>query len=382
MPLTLYRRHSASCTVAKSKISARAKRLAMGCQCPIWIYGRVGNSLVPRQATGFTDLSEAEKMRNSLVAQAKDKAVQGDRIGDCANRYLVSRQHELSEKTRAQHALLLGRLQRYCEDRSVCFMHQLTVDLLESFKIDGLPALADTSKSTAVAKLRCFLREAFRRGWISVALVDRITPHRAVYEQKEPYSDEEVEAILSEALKLRGGTRGYAKHPKTFRLLLELMLETGMRVGDAIQFDTKQIVKGESLWIYTYFPQKRKKTEKAKAAEAYITNRLKQAVDECEWMSVKLPFHYGASKNPSYLANEVYERMQTVGARCRVTDCRPHRLRDTFAVRKLLAGFQLEDVSRLLAHSSVKVTETYYAKWISRRKLRLERLVAESLMNT
>ena len=321
-------------------------------------------------------------MRNSLGAQAKDQAAQGDRIEDCVDKYLASRKHELSDKTHAQHALLLGRLQIYCRQRGASFMHQLTVDLLETFKTDGLPALADTSKSTAVAKLRCFLRDAFRRGWISVSLVDRVTPHRAVYEQKEPYSDEEVEAILDEALRLKGGTHGYAKHPRTFRLLLELMLDTGMRAGDAIRFDPKQIVKGESLWIYTYFPQKCKRTEKPKATEAYLTTSLKEAIDQCEWMSTKLPFHYGASNNPSYLANEVYERMQTLGARCGVNDCRPHRLRDTFAVRKLLAGFQLEDVSRLLAHSSVKVTEAYYAKWISRRKLRLERLVAESLMNT
>jgi hypothetical protein len=30
----------------------------------------------------------------------------------------------------------------------------------------------------------------------------------------------------------------------------------------------------------------------------------------------------------------------------------------------------------------VKVTEAYYAKWVSARKLRLERLVAESFVNT
>src|SRR5712671_7712410 len=87
-------------------------------------------------------------------------------------------------------------------------------------------------------------------------------------------------------------------------------------------------------------------------------------------------------QKPCLPRNEVYERMQTLGARCGVSDCRPHRLRDTFAVRKLLAGFQLEDVSRLLGHSSVKVTETYYAKWVPSRKLRLERLLAESLVNT
>jgi len=141
---------------------------------------------------------------------------------------------------------------------------KLTVDLLETFKVDGLPDLADTSKSTVVAKLRCFLRDAFRRGWISQSLVDRVKAHRAVYDQKEPYSDEEVEKILNEALNLTGGTCGYAKLPKTFRLLLELMLETGMRVGDAIRINPALVTKGEHLWIYTYLPQKHKKTENRK----------------------------------------------------------------------------------------------------------------------
>jgi hypothetical protein len=45
-------------------------------------------------------------------------------------------------------------------------MRELNVDLLETLKVEGLPELADTSKSTVVAKIRCFLRDAFRRGWI------------------------------------------------------------------------------------------------------------------------------------------------------------------------------------------------------------------------
>jgi integrase/recombinase XerD len=354
MPLTLYRRHTATCIVTKSKLSSRAKRSAMDCQCPIWIYGRTANSMVPRQSTGFTDLAQAEAMRAALMAQSKGEEVHGPRIEECIRKYLASHQHELGEKTLAQYRLHLGRLQGFCEGRGVHYMRELTVDLLETFKVDGLPDLVDTSKSTVVAKLRCFLREAFRRGWITEPLVDRVRPHRAVYDQKEPYSEEEVESILNEALKLNGGTCGYAKRPKTFRLLLELMLETGMRVGDAIRFDPVLVRKGEHLWIYTYLPQKHKRTEKPKPVEAYLSNRLKQAIDTCEWLSPKLPFFYGSSKNPAYLANEVYERMHTLGARCGVPDCRPHRLRDTFAVRKLLIGFQLEDVSRLLGHSSVK----------------------------
>jgi len=262
-------------------------------------------------------------------------------------------------------------------------MRNLTVDLLETFKTEGLPAaMADTSKATAVAKLRCFLRTAYRRDWITESLVDKVTAHRAVYEQKEPYSDEEIKKILDGALELNGGTHGYARHPKTFRLLLELMIETGMRVGDAIRYDPLLAVKGEHLWIYTFVQQKKKKTDQPKPLETYLADRLKTAIDHCEWLSSKKPFLYGSFRNEAYLANEVYYRMQTIGERCGVEDCRPHRLRDTFAVRKLLGGFQLDDVSRLLGHSSVKVTETYYAKWVASRKRRLERLVAESLVNS
>ena len=111
----------------------------------------------------------------------------------------------------------------------------------------------------------------------------------------------------------------------------------------------------------------------------YLSDRLKTAIDRCTWLSDKKPFHYACEDYS--LAKAVYERMQEIGKRCGVKDCRPHRLRDTFAVRKLLSGLQLDDVSRLLGHSSVKVTETYYAKWITARKSRLERLLAESLVD-
>ena len=133
--------------------------------------------------------------------------------------------------------------------------------------------------------------------------------------------------------KLNGGTHGYAKQPKTLRLLLELMFETGMRVGDAIRYDPLVAVKGDHLWIYTFIPQKKKKTDQPKPLEIYLTDRLKIAIDQCDWLSPKGPFIYGSFRNQAYLANEVYYRMQTIGERCGVEDCRPHRLRDTFAVR-------------------------------------------------
>lgn len=385
--LVLYKRHNSTCAVNRSKIPLAKRRFWMDCDCQIWIVGRLPTGeRVPRQPTGCTDLKEAEAVRAAHIAHfakaAKADAVHGSTIAECAEKYLASRRHELGDKTLGQHKLVLDRLEKFCDSKNAVYMRDLTVDLLETFKTAGLPEdMADTSKATAVAKLRCFLRTAYRRDWIKESLREKVTAYRAVYDQKEPYSDEEVKKILDEALQLNGGTHGYAKYPKTFRLLLELMLETGMRVGDAIRYDPSIVVKGDHLWIYTFVPQKKKKTDQPKPLETYLTDRVKTAIDQCEWLSTKRPFLFGAFKNQAYLANEVYYRMQTIGERCGVADCRPHRLRDTFAVRKLLAGFQLDDVSRLLGHSSVKVTEMYYAKWVASRKRRLERLVADSLVN-
>jgi integrase/recombinase XerD len=48
--------------------------------------------------------------------------------------------------------------------------------------------------------------------------------------------------------------------------------------------------------------------------------------------------------------------------------CHPHMFRDTFAVECLLAGVPLDQVSVLLGHSSVKITEAHYAPWVKARQ--------------
>jgi integrase/recombinase XerD len=381
--LLLYKVHTPNCHVHDSRVPAHSRRFYFKCQCPIYIKGRTpSGDTVPRQSTGFSDLKKAEGLRDSLMADVKGNPTSGPALAECIEKYLASRAQELDERTLDQHRVALERLRLYLAAQGIFYVHDLTVDHLETFKTAGLPSqMKGTTRATADAKIRCFLRTAFRRGWLKEHLVERVTPVKAVYEEKEPYSDEEVKAILDEALKLDGGTRGYAKHPGTFRLLLELMLETGMRVGDAVRFDPKRLEKGDTMWIYNFTPAKQKRAEKRKTLEAYIPDGLKRRIDECQWLTPDGPFWYGSSKDPDALAQAVYERMQGMGQRCGISDCRPHRLRDTFAVRKLLAGMQLEDVSRLLGHSSIKITETYYARWTSGRKRRLERILNETLVN-
>jgi integrase len=242
-----------------------------------------------------------------------------------------------------------------------------------------------------VDKLRQFLKTAYQREWIKDALHLKVTVVKCATKMKSPYEEDEVMRILAGVLNVKHTK--YAQFPRTTRLLLEVMLETGMRVGDACRFDPRVLVKGERSQIYTFEPQKQKKNVTLlKSVDVFISQSLWQAIMQAkadgEWYSENLPFAFPHSKDEYYSGHVAYEMMQYVGDISGVEDCRPHRLRDTCAVA-LLEGsnractrsgpkppVSIDNVSKLLGHNSVRVTERYYSKWTKGRSRNLELAVA------
>jgi Phage integrase SAM-like domain len=156
----------------------------MDCDCPIWIHGRTPTGdIVPRQSTQFSDLKRAEALRASLMVQVQTDAVTGPPLSECIEKYLATREQDLDARTLNQHRLALERLQRSLEAQNIIHIREMTVDHLETFKTAGLPkAMRMTTKATTFAKIRCFFRAAFRRGWIKEAMVDKVTTVKAVYD--------------------------------------------------------------------------------------------------------------------------------------------------------------------------------------------------------
>lgn len=397
MPLEIYRFHSADCkqTLLAKGLRPDAHRSYTDCTCVIYLTGRTESEYYPRRSTGLRDWKAAEALVRSLDAKGKDTEVHGPTLEDCIQKFLDSKQNRIANKTHGQSKLVLNRLKEYASQRNKMFIRELTVDLCEDFITYGLE-MTENSKSTSGAKMKTFFTEAFRRGWILEPLAIKLKTPLAIYEIAEPFTETEIQNILDGASKLNGGVSAYAKYPKTFRLLLEAMNETGMRCGDTIRYDPSSCVKSDLMWKYTYIPQKTRRDKKPKIATVYFTNRLKEAIDNCDWMSSRRPFAYLTvdTKNEkndktTYMANEVYERMKAVGARFvdengkpkPIEDCRPHRFRDRFAVRLLEKGMSVDDVSKLLNHQSISVTEKHYTKWVEARRKRLETVFYEATKN-
>lgn len=390
MPLTIYRRHASDCHVHKLKVGKRPltdeeKRTYRECECTIWIYGTTEkNELYERQSLKTRDWATAEAQARTIDAGALDESVYGPTIEECIQRYLDSREDEVGGKTLAQFRLVLGNLKDFAHKRGKYHMRDLNEDLFADFRTYQMKTLAGSSKAAHISKVKSFMTEAGFRGWIEKPV--KIKSPKFEREQVEPFDEKQLACILREAANLNGGVTGFATNGAMFRLLLDLMLSTGIRVSDAVRFNPSLCVKGERLWSYTFKAWKRRRDTTPKPITAFIADDLVKAINAGTWFSCAgfsaYPFAYrplATKDGTDYLSQAVYERMQEIGKRCKVDDCRPHRLRHTFAVRLLLKGMMLDNVSRLLGHSSVAITEKYYASWTTGRKLNLERLLSETL---
>jgi integrase len=81
-------------------------------------------------------------------------------------------------------------------------------------------------------------------------------------------------------------------------------------------------------------------------------------------------FFYDGKSQPESMVKSWDRVFKKVGETAEpvVSNCHPHRFRDTFSVSLLLKGVSLDSVSKLLGHSSIKITERHRVPWVKARQ--------------
>lgn len=369
--LHYYRRHTPRCTAPPSSFNE--------CDCTIWVKGRTSTGEpVPRQTTKASDLTAAQRFGAELdaasLALRQKPAIHGLTVRDAAKEFMLSKRDMIADSTRDNYLTTLNNFVAFCHRHGAIYMKELNVDIVERFRY-SLPQPKPASRKFVMNKVAAFLNAAHRRDWTTKDIVSCLEKITIPHEQKEPFSDRDIALILEGAGELETANRRspYARNPQTLKLLIQVALHTGMRMGDAIKFDPAKLRRGPHGWRYTFVPEKQKTTETKKEVTVTLEDSVKQSVESCIWLSARLPFRPPNVKRPR---QAVYDLMQQIGERKGIPDCRCHRLRDTFAVKLLLAGALLEEVSELLGHSSIQITHKYYARWTRERKNRLEERLA------
>jgi len=146
------------------------------------------------------------------------------------------------------------------------------------------------------------------------------------------------------------------------------MRYTGLRIGDAVTLPTSRIADGR-LFLYT---QKTNVPVFCPLPQAVL-----DAVDDVDPVSDKY-FFWTATSDRRSITGNWQRRFQKLFDASGVENAHSHRFRDTFSVELLLAGVPIEDVSILLGHSSVRITERAYAPRVQARQQKLEAAVRKA----
>lgn len=153
------------------------------------------------------------------------------------------------------------------------------------------------------------------------------------------------------------------------RTVLLLMRYSGLSIGDAATLERERLDNDDNLFLYR--------------AKTGVPVFVPLPQDVAEGLRNVPP---GPKPNPRYFfwsgngakKSTVADWQRAFYRLVKISDlkdadgskkrCHLHMLRDTFAVNLLLNGVPLHDVSLLLGHSSIKVTEKHYAPFVRERQ--------------
>ena len=179
-----------------------------------------------------------------------------------------------------------------------------------------------------------------------------------------------------------GKKNGDTVNARRARTYLKLLRWSGLRAGDAACLSRDKLRNDDSLFLY----RKRSRAKQVPPSMVCCPTTWPRNCATCRAMpthiraisfgvvavSLRAKFRIGSKSLGRFSdkATEAHPKL-FLEADGNSRPAHLHMLRDTFAVEYLLAGMPLEEVSRLLGHSSVLITQKHYAPWVLERQQRL-----------
>ena len=248
---------------------------------------------------------------------------------------------DISPGTHKHYCTLKKRLNEFAEITS---FRDVNVENIKAFDMflrtltyNALP-LSEAGRHNYHKNLRHLLQRAAVAGKIDTNPYTQLRGafKRGEKENLEYLTDEEVDKIL-ELHPLRGSMMDQARDLFIFQLY------TGLSYADAQAFDFKQYKLIDGTWRMT--------GTRIKTGEPFVNQLLPPAVQVLEKYNWSVP----------QIINAVYNReLKDIGVAAGIhTRMHSHLARHTFATFMLKHGVAIENLSKMLGHSNIKMTQRY-----------------------
>jgi len=283
----------------------------------------------------------------------------------------------------------------FCRDKGVRFLSELTLPLLCEWRATWkVNALVRAKRQGLVIGFLWFCE---RRGWFPRNYATEMTTGLGRIEFKATqtgyFMPAEYKAIV-DATYIYSDRPSIDKHNSLtvggcrIRALTEVMRWTGLRIRDAVTLEKHRLVCDPQSGLWSVMVYQRKTGDPVYCPIPPHVAEILQDVPASQkgktndryffWTGEGLPKTITSNWQRSYAKLfKLAGLKETDGVPRR---CHPHMFRDTFAVEGLLSGMRLEEVSIILGHSSVKITEKHYMPWVRARQTSLNQSVVESWM--
>jgi site-specific recombinase XerD len=328
------------------------------------------NGVQHRKSAKTRSWEEADRQRLHLVAQLSGSNQPSEpgaapTIRSLVEVFVSSKESQrVGDTTVKRHRRELNRLADFLEANGVFVPSGINSALLYQFR-DTWPKLypASSTQREAQQRIRQFLRFLHDDGYIHK--LPRLTAIKVDQPPTMPLDAKQYKTLLA-AIPKAFEHEGLARK---MRAVVRLMRHSGLAIGDAVTLKRNAL-----------------EFDKKKKRYRVETNRQKTGTH----VSVIIPTDVAeellsvANGNPEYIlwdsrggqkktvVKDYQKDFRRLFVAAGLEHFASHSLRDTFAVDLLSKGVPLEEVSKLLGHSSTKVTEKHYAPWVKVRQDRLD----------
>ena len=348
--LAVYKRHSKGCPH-----KARSYRR---CDCPCWAEGTVEGkyyreSLKTRSWTRATELVR-EREDNGGVA------VRRITIEDATDQFIRDAEARgLRPPSVYKYKLLFKQLKEFADDKGLRYITECDIETLRTFRESWKNKNFSARKK--LEAMRTFFKFVHESGWLPANPAKVIKPPKTDTPPTLPFTKDEIKRVLAAC----------DKYPdKRFAILLRalvlLLRYSGLRISDAVAL-TKHRIKDGVLVLRT-----------AKTGTDVRVPLPQNVLDALAAISTDNYYFWsgnGTVKSCVSIYQRSFKRLYEIAE---VKNGHAHRWRDTYAVGLLLAGVPLDQVSILLGHQSIKVTERHYSPFVKARQDQLESAVRQS----
>jgi integrase/recombinase XerD len=247
---------------------------------------------------------------------------------------------------------LFRQLGAFSETNGLVFLSDLDLEWTRKFR-ESWPNRNMAARKKLEA-LRSFLGFALEAGWIKENYATKIKLPKITDPPVLPFTPEQMKSIIG----------AIPKYPKVGRVrikaLVLLLRYTGLRLTDAVTLSRQKITDGKLLL---------RTSKTGTVIYCPLPTVLLDALTECP--AGQYPFWSGTSK-PKAAVGDWQRALKRLFKLAGVPDGHAHRFRHSFSVDLLTVGVPMEQVSTLLGHSSIRITERHYAGWDKARQAQLE----------